>query len=311
MIWKGAATGPALFAANFMDFLSAHQVTFPIPFQQERNENLHYAHTKFRISAYVAEYIKLVGFSAASVKLLLSLIFLQDQTEEGWPSFDNYKQPQNHFAFVAQIREMGFPYNTRSSRFLRKPVDELANLPEIFDLLEIAPNGRYLTWRFSSNFFYAMANMDAYGLIDVREIALCKGKFGGALLTQIPLNRKKRRPEFRLIGANKGYESNDDAQPIYLTPSKIERQLRPSLQSWADATEMSFGVLLLQEGVKPGYTEIVIRIKHKATEWPQGRFTQRPVSARIWTVCPKANALVEDLSMAPLEGPAFSAKKKG
>lgn len=265
--------------------------------------NLHYTHTKFRISAYAAEFIKLAGFSAATVKLFLALIFLQDQTEEGWPGMDEYDKPQDHFVLVAQLRELGFPNNTRSSRFLRKPVAELAAIPEAFDRLEIAPNGRYLKWRFSENFFDVMADMDVYGLIDASEIALCKGKYGGALLAQIPLHRKKRRPEFRLIGPNKGYERKDGYVPPNLVPSQIERQLRPLLQNWADATGLSFAVLLVQEGALPGYTDVVIRMRHKETQWPDGRFTKRSVATRIWSVTPTRKAPADDSAAIPPEGP--------
>jgi hypothetical protein len=249
---------------------------------------MHYNHTKFRISAYVAEFIKMAGFSAATAKLFLALIFLQDQTEEGWPMFEGDEGSQDHFVLVAELRELGFPSKTRSSRFLRRPVADLVAIPGIFDHLAIAPNGRYLKWRFSENFFDVMADMDVYGLIDASEIALCHGKFGGALLAQITLHRKKRRPEFRLLGPHKGCNTQSDHMLPNLVPSQIQRHLRPQLQKWADETKITFAVLLVQEGSRPGYTDVVIRMRHKDTEWPEGRFLQRAISTRIWTVSPKS-----------------------
>lgn len=253
----------------------------------------------------------MAGFSAATAKLFLALIFLQDQTEEGWPMFEGDEGSQDHFVLVAELRELGFPPKTRSSRFLRKPVAELVAIPGIFDHLEIASNGRYLTWRFSESFFDVMADMDVYGLIDASEIALCQGKFGGALLAQIPLHRKKRRPEFRLLGPHKGYDAQPDHMLPNIVPSQIQRHLRPQLQKWADETKMTFAVLLVQEGSRPGYTDVVIRMRHKDTEWPEGRFMRRATSARIWTVSPTAMAPAEDSAAIPPEGLLFSKRKKG
>ena len=271
---------------------------------------MHYNHTKFRISARLAEFIKIAGFSAATAKLFFALIFLQDQTEEGWPVIDEEAKPQDHFVSVAQLREMGFPSDTRSSRFLRKPVTELAAIPGFFDHLEIAPTGRYLTWRVSENFFDLMADMDVYGLIDVSEIQLCKGKYGGALLAQIPLHRKKRLPQFRLVGPNIGHGPQPSCLLPNLVPSQIQRQLRPLLQTWADTVNITFAVLLLQEGSRPGYTDVVIRMRHKDTEWPEGRFMRRAASTRIWTVSPTAKARAKDNAAAPREGPPFAHSKR-
>lgn len=267
---------------------------------------MHYTHTKFRISAHVAEFIKLSNFSAQTAKLLFALIFLQDQTDESWPTilFEDDK-PQDHFVFVAELRELGFPTKTGSSRFLRKPVSELASISAVFEHLQISENGRFLSWHFSENFFHVMADMEVYGLIDASEIALCQRKFDGALLAQIPLHRRKRTPEFRLIGPNKGYECNPDYELPKLIPSQVERQLRPSLQNWANATGISFAVLIVQDGSVPGYTDVVIRMRHRQTEWPEGRFTKRPVSARIWTVSPVQKAQAIDSAALPPGGPAF------
>ncbi|MDV4167940.1 hypothetical protein [Rhodovulum sp. FJ3] len=196
---------------------------------------MRYTHTKFRISDNVAEIIKLSKFSAQTAKLLFALIFLQDQTNESWPTIlYEADKPQDHFVFVSELRELGFASKTGSSRFLRKPVAELVAIPGIFDYLEIASNGRYLTWRFSENFFDVMADMDVYGLIDASELALCHGVFGGASLAQIPLHRKKRIPEFRLIGPSENNVWRDNYIPPKLVPSQVERQLRPQLQKWAD-----------------------------------------------------------------------------
>ncbi|MEQ3727737.1 MAG: hypothetical protein ABNH38_10025 [Tateyamaria sp.] len=255
---------------------------------------MHYTHTKFRISADVAEFIKLAGFSANTAKLLFALIFLQDQTEDGWPGIDEQHDQEVHFALVTQLRELGLPSNTRSSLFLRKPVTELAANPVVFDHIEIGPTGRYLTWRFSACFFAMMADMDVYGLIDASEIGLCRGKFGGALLAQKPLHRKKRMPQFRLIDPEASFDLKPSDLLPNLVPSQLKRRLLPQLQKWADVGKITFAVLLVQEGSLPGYTDVVIRMRHKETEWPEGRFMKRSPSARIWTVSPTAIAPPEN-----------------
>lgn len=273
---------------------------------------MHYIHTKFRISDNVAEFIKLSKFSAQTAKLLFALIFLQDQTDESWPTilYEDEK-PQDHFVFVAELRELGFPTKTGSSRFLRKPVSELASISAVFENLQISENGRFLSWRFAENFFDVMTDMDVYGLIDASEIAMCQRKYDGALLAQIPLHRKKRIPEFRLIGPREDNEWRADYALPKLVPSHVERQLRPSLQNWANATGISFAVLLVQEGSLPGYTDVVIRMRHKATQWPKDRFTKRPASALLWTVSPEIQAPSDDCADTPPEGPPFLPAKKG
>lgn len=248
---------------------------------------MHLGNHKFRVTAFVAEFIKLAGFSPPAAKLLFALIYLQEQTDEAWPTRPVERDfPEDHFVFVAQLRELGFPAKTNSSRFLRKPVAELVGFSAVFDHLEISKNGRYLTWRFTNDFFDAMGDMDVYALVEASEIALCRRKLDGALLAQIPLHRRKRLPEFRLIGPNKGYEVPSGYVLPKLAPSQVERQLRPSLQSWANETGMSFAVLLVQEGSLPGYTDVVVRIQHRKTEWPAGRFTKRPAASVIWKVNP-------------------------
>lgn len=228
-------------------------------------------------------------FSAPTAKLLYALIFLQDQTEESWPvfSFEGDK-PKEHFVFVNQLRELCFPAKTGSSRFLRKPVIELGVTSEIFDTLEISPNGRFLTWKFTAGFFHAMSDMDVYALIDASEIGHCQRKFDGALLAQIALHRKKRVPEFSLVGPNKGYESGPMVVTPPLIPGEIKRQLSPALQNWSDITGISFAVLLVQAGARPGYTDVIIRMRHKETKWPGGRFMKRPPGSLLWTVEPVA-----------------------
>lgn len=296
-------------ADNFHLIFSAQGVPFQFPFQQEGNKNLHYNHTKFRISAYVAEYIKVIGFSAAASKLIFSIIFLQDQTDEGWPGSDENHDLQQRFVSVAELRELGFPSNTRSSRFLRKPVAELNEVSWIFDHLKIGENGRFLTWKFSNVFVGVMSDMEIYGLIDASEIRLSQRKLGGALLAQIPSHRRKRMPEFRLFGPNRGFERPEGFAQPNLVPSQVERQLRPVLQIWANATKISFAVLLVQEGAQPGYTDVVIRMRHKETKWPEQRFTKQPVGAQMWMVSPEGDTQFKIASRCPQEGPPFSQKK--
>ena len=150
-----------------------------------------------------------------------------------------------------------------------------------------------------------MADMDVYGLIDASEIALCHGKFGGALLAQIPLHRKKRRPQFRLLGPHKGYDAQPDHMLPNLVPSQIQRHLRPQLQKWADETKITFAVLLVQEGSRPGYTDVVIRMRHNDTEWSEVRFLKRAISTRIWTVSPAMKSPTDEAASKPKEPSAL------
>ena len=104
------------------------------------------------------------------------------------------------------------------------------------------------------------------------------------MLAQIALHRKKRLPEFSLIAPNKGYTTGVATAPLAHIPSQIRRQLRPLLQRWADASNTSFAVLHVQGGARPAFTDVIIRMKHKNTKWPEGRFLKRPPASEIWTV---------------------------
>ncbi|QDY69311.1 hypothetical protein [Qingshengfaniella alkalisoli] len=267
---------------------------------------------KFRISAYAAEFIKMARFSPSAAKLLFALIYLQEQTDEAWPTIHPYHvNPKDHFVLVKQLREIGFPGRTRSSRFLRNPVNELACTSDLFDHLAISRNGRYLTWQFSKNFFDVMADMDVYALIDISEISMCRRKYDGALLSQIALHRKKRVPEFRLVAPNRGFECSTDMAAPELVPSRVKRQLSPSLQTWANVTGITFAVLLVQSGALPGYTDIVIRMRHETTQWPKHRFTKRAATSLFWTVAPEKDVASADLEEARPKGPPFYLDKKG
>ncbi|MGR3608711.1 MAG: hypothetical protein ACU0BN_07615 [Sulfitobacter sp.] len=246
---------------------------------------------KFRISAYVAEIIKTHRFSAPTSKLLYALIFLQDQASESWPTilYEGDK-PQEHFVFVNELRRLCFSAKTGSSRFLRQPVAELEELPFLFDRLEIAGNGRFLIWRFTEWFFRIMSDMNIYALIDATEIGRCRRKFDGALLAQIALHRKKRMPEFRLIGPNHGFESDELGPKPALVPAQIKRQLNGSLQEWSNATGTTFSVMLVHEGARPGYSDVIVRMRHKDTKWPKGRFIKQPPGALQWMIQPAVQA---------------------
>jgi hypothetical protein len=258
-----------------------------IPKTNQRNGALSYTHTKFRISKFAAEIIKMKQFTPQAAKLLFALIFLQDQTHDSWPNkIDLNHKLEAHFVFAQQLRELCFQGRTGSSRFLRRPTAELSNVIGIFDHIQISDNGRYLKWKFSENFFDIMSDMEIYGLIDANEISLCQRKFDGALLAQIALNRKKRLPEFSLIAPNRDYERTSKAKIKTFLPNEMKRQLYPSLQNWANNMAITFAVLFTQDGENPGYTNVLIRMKHETTHWAVGRFTKRPPSAILWTVEP-------------------------
>ncbi|WP_156477525.1 hypothetical protein [Falsihalocynthiibacter arcticus] len=112
-------------ACNYAEKLLPFFLSLPrhteVPFIHERNFQLQSTHQKFRISAYAAEFIKMSRFSAQTARLFYALIFLQDQTDESWPSISiKSHKPESHFVFVGELRDLCFPARTGSSRFLRK-----------------------------------------------------------------------------------------------------------------------------------------------------------------------------------------------
>ncbi|MCA0940867.1 hypothetical protein LCM28_13390 [Salipiger pacificus] len=244
-------------------------------------------HPIFRISSLVADAIDIWSFKPNTAKLLFALIYLQDRAPESWPLHeDGYVEMTEHFVSVQQLRELCFTSKTRSSRFLRTPVDDLKGAFEFFEKLEISENGRYLTWKFHKSFFRKMRDPEKYGLIDCKEISTCKRRFDGALLAKISVHRKMNRPEFRLEVPFELFEGYVSPGILTYPLGKVKRKLQPSLQSWADFFNMSFAVIFSQEGSAPGYTHITVRIQHSNTKWPQMRFTQNSPSSTIWLVTP-------------------------
>lgn len=244
-------------------------------------------HTKFRICEAFAEFIKTTDLSASASKLFFTLIFLQDQKEESWPSvLHSEVASKKQFVLVKDLREIGFPRNTRSSRFLRKPVAELNALQGVFQELKIAESGRHLTWKFTYQFFELMTWMDKYGLLDIDEVQLCRRKLDGVLLAQFVLNRKKRLPQFSLIALKEGYRTSAKLTVQKIIPCEVKRQIAPILNYWTNAHGITFVVLFVQDGEQPGYTDVVVRMRHKKTKWPEGRITKRPPGAMLWLVEP-------------------------
>ena len=246
---------------------------------------------KFRISAWMAETIKVAALSVPAAKLLLFLIYFQDLEEDSWPEHlvDEVTLKQ-HFAFPSQFRNLGLATKSGSARFLRKPVEELKALGMLFANLEIAPCGKYLNWQFSEAAKDVMSAMDRYALLEAADVQHCSSRYDPVLLTQITLHRNMRMPQFSLIQLDPRFVT--DVRSSTLSAFKagyMTRILKPSLQKWADLNKHTYAVSYKQNGVSPGYTDVVVRIRHTDTRWPEGRFLKFDPRSHVYLIEPSAS----------------------
>jgi len=253
---------------------------------------------KFRISLAIAEYLKFSPFAVTSKKLLLALIYLQDIEEEAWPkawlseagdSDQFYDEPlRQHFCHVAHLHSLGFASNSKSSRFLTKPVADLLQFSGFFDELTLIPgkNG-YLSWKFGLLPAALMTNMDSYALMESKDIAHCSGDLDVALLTQITLRYKMRFPVFSLLTVDpKTCWAIEPKTPPILDQRPFKTKLRRSLQKWATLKNCRLVAELGQDGTAPGITSVNIRLSHADTEWSNRQLSKYHPRSIIIDVMP-------------------------
>lgn len=234
---------------------------------------------KFRISLAMAEYLKIWPLGTPAKKLLLVLIYLQDLEHEGWPKllFDEVRKKavfereplQRHFVYVSHLHSLGFAPNSKSSRFLTKPIADLQKLSGFFDDLTLSTgkNG-YLSWKFGLPPAALMTDMDTYALMESIDIAHCSGDLDVALLTQITLRHKMRFPAFSLLTVDsKSYWVFKPMAPPILALRPFKTKLRRSMQKWATLKNCRLVAELGQDGSAPGITSVNIRLSHSGTEW--------------------------------------------
>ncbi len=230
---------------------------------------------KFRMSASFIENLVEASLSAQAQKLLLALVYLHDIDEQGWCSLDweeGLDQPK--FMPLAAFRKLGCAPRSNDARFFRTAAAELASATPFFDDLTVSPCGRNLFWTAGLEAVHLMSQMDRYALMEATDIGHCTGVLDAKLLCMIMLHRKMERPEFRIPIAALGL-GND---------SKVKAHVTRSFQKWGNLKRIHFVVGLEQRGSRPGVTDLLVRMRHAETRWPEGRITKRDPRTRLFEI---------------------------
>lgn len=169
---------------------------------------------------------------------------------------------------LTDLRALGCAPGGDNARFFKNAVEVLGDRPDLFDRITLCTRSGRLTWAFSTQVWQAMAQTDRYGLMEAQEIALLKGRWGLALLTQIVVQRRKKAPEFVLFRPNKGYQGVPDADAALIDLGKVRGPLEAALATWSKQTQCGFVVGYEQRETAPGgYIQARVRFKSPKSVW--------------------------------------------
>lgn len=241
---------------------------------------------KFRIPEYFVELLKYRAIPFREQKFLLALLHLQSMQID-WPRVRNLEvENRTYWADLKSLRDLGYAPRSNDARAFKASVSYWCGC-EFFDELYLDQRSRNVIWKFSETVFDLMANMERYTLLDGQDIAYCRS--GLDLIVYIGIAGKSgmRTPKFtvfddwRNILKNGGY---DQFHP--LNPRKLDARLRPILQRWANKKKIEFVVGFLQDGTKPGYSEVEIRFLHEGSKWRKGQIFNAKKHKRQYLIIP-------------------------
>ncbi|MBB3995534.1 hypothetical protein GGR95_003191 [Sulfitobacter undariae] len=266
----------------------------------------------FVISWAMAEYLKLSPLPGAAKKLLLALIYFQENEREAWPTAEvyngewcwRYEGPglQTHFATLDMFYDLGFAPSSKNSRFLNVPVEALITQTGLFDELKWhGGERRCLTWKFSGKAAVIMSDRERYALMHPEDIDACSAELDVPLLVQIYLTHKMKWPQFQLLHPDPMFLQ--EAHPGLLAAvgcSNVEvpdtrrykAKLKKALEKWAKVKGYSFFVVFQQEGSRPGCTGINIRIRHSDTMWNDDQLGKQHPRDKLMVVRPEEKPAV-------------------
>jgi len=224
---------------------------------------------KLRISEQAAEMMKPLTLPVGAQKLLLALMFAQEQTELGWVG-DGWQAQVGlpFFRSLNQLRALGCAPQAGNARFFKQAVEALAGQPNLFDRIELSTRAGQLTWAFGEKVWEVMAQSDRYGLMEAREITCLRAGWDLSLLTQIVVQRGKRTPEFVLFQPNQGYPCPPECDAPCLDLRQLRPRLEKALATWSKRTGASFVVGYEQREQAPGgYIRARVRFAGPKSVW--------------------------------------------
>lgn len=241
----------------------------------------------FRISELMSDEIKRLGLTAAAGRALMAFIYLDERRPSVSldPKTNNFRQVVKE-AFVSEFRELGLAKDSRSSRFLKRPIYELQQTG-LFKFLVLSPDGKSVSWEFSSAAQDLQRGYE-YGLVPVEDIALCSSAIDVMILTLSAVRMRMKWPAFRLFPFD--YPSSMSTAPLapdissLLSAKDLRGFLKPAINKWARRKGVDYFVECVRKPGFSGYTEVVIRMRHEGTMWSNDQFHKQTPRSRCYIV---------------------------
>lgn len=241
---------------------------------------------KLRISEQAAEMMKSLALPVGAQKLLLALMFAQEQTEWGWVGADwGAHVGMPFFRSLNDLRALGCAPRSGNARLFETAVEVLSGRPALFDWIELSPGAGRVTWAFGARVWEAMAQSDRYGLMQAHEIAHIHRRWDLELLAQIVVQRGKRTPEFVLFRPNEGYACGPACDASLLDLRKERPRLEAALATWSQRIGASFIVGYEQRPHAPGgYIQARVRFTSPKSSWTARTFRKFPPNTKIVSI---------------------------
>lgn len=259
-------TGPDFIVTRHFSFERTDPTFLPQPVEGGKTVS----NGKFRISEGVAELTKQLALPVPAQKLFYALIHEQDQEENGWRTGEDWVEYacQPCHRPLTHLRTLGCAPHAGNTRFFQNAVAALAAVPGLFDHIGLCVRRQNVIWRFGLEMHELMSNMEVYGLMTLADIKLLSRDLDAALLAQITLHQKKRRPEFLLFQPNPGFVDPQGrlyAPEIDLRATRV--RLEPAVRKWARHTGYNFVIGYEQHRGRLAYRQARIRFSTDRTAW--------------------------------------------
>lgn len=242
---------------------------------------------RFRISSWMAAYLKYGGFGLREKKFLLSTIYFQHLLGD-WPTYDwDEEAEKTHWMPLDEYRAFGCAPCANDTRFFQAATGFWLGHGELFDHLELYASPSIISWRFSEEAFHLMSLMDEYALLTAQTMRQFRTSIDLDLWVQVALRHRMQRPEFTMFDPWRDpFGDIEFVVPTFFKLKNNKRALEASLQRFADLLGYSFRVGYRQGGAKPGFTEAIVRIQHSGTKWPARRLEKFPPRTKVTKITP-------------------------
>lgn len=239
---------------------------------------------KFLLSACAAEWTKHFRLGPRAQKLFLALVYEQNRECGGWSTGPDWMETacQSYHRPLHRFRVLGCAPKAGNARFFRQAVEELEQMPDLFEHITLDAAKSTLTWAFGLQLHGMMAEMQSYALMSIADISQFTNLLDLPLLAQITLNQKKRLPEFVMFQDNCGFETGaGSSHSSSIDLRQARRQLEPALAKWACHIGYSFIVGYEQPSGRPVYHQARIRFRSPTSSWKDTAFQRFAPNTKI------------------------------